>query len=248
MTKYELYFSKPLMNAAGTLGFAPDARGLFDLDQFGAFVTNPISLMPRYPANSRTCLPYPGGFLLHSGYPNPGLKDVLRRFAPRWSRSSLPVIVHLMAQEMRDVAAMVEQIESREGVMGVELGIPPSANQDQTYTLVSSAVGELPVMARLPIATAAILAEAAVEAGAVALTVGPMRGVLSNQEGSFTSGRLYGPSLLPHAMLALHSLIGSGVPVVVAGGFYHAGQIQAALDAGAAAVQLDAVLWRGGWR
>lgn len=247
MSKYELYISKPLMNAAGTLGFAPDARSPLDLDQFGAFVTNPISLVPRSPAHARVYLPYAGGFLLHSGYPNPGLRDVLRRFAQRWSRSTLPVIVHLMAREMREVAGMVEKIEPLEGVMGIELGIPPDANEDRTYALVSSAVGELPVIVRLPVTTAAVLAEAAVEAGAAAISVGPMRGVLPNLEGGFTSGRLYGPALLPHAMLALHSLLSSGVSVIAAGGFYRAEQVQAALDAGAIAVQLDAVLWRGSW-
>ncbi len=44
--KRDLYFSKPLMNAAGSLGFAPDSRAGISLDEFGAFVTNPFSLRP----------------------------------------------------------------------------------------------------------------------------------------------------------------------------------------------------------
>lgn len=248
MPKYDLHFSKPVMNAAGILGFAPDPRGPYDLDQFGAFITNPISLAPRIPAHSRAYLPFPGGFLLHSGYPNPGIKDVIRRFAARWARSSLMVIVHIIAQEMRDVAAMVERFESLDGVMGVELGIPPGADDDLTFALVSSAVGELPLIVRLPIAKAGYLSEAAVEAGATALSLGPSRAVLPDLEGSMISGRLYGPSLYPHAMLALQSLMDCGVPVIAAGGFYNADQVKAALTAGAAAVQLDAVLWRSGWR
>lgn len=248
MPKYELSFSKPLMNAAGILGFAPDLRGSYDLDQFGAFITNPISLAPRTPAHSRVCLPFPGGFLLHSGYPNPGIKDVIRRFAARWARSSLMVIVHIIAQEMREAAAMVERLESLDGVMGVELGIFPRADENLTYALVSSAVGELPLIVRLPIASAERLSAAAIKAGATALSLGPSRAVLPNLEGSLTSGRLYGPSLYPHAMLALQSLRGCGVPVIAAGGFYNADQVKAALTAGAVAVQLDAVLWRGGWR
>lgn len=248
MPKYDLYFSTPVMNAAGILGFAPDPRGSYDLDQFGAFITNPISLAPRKPAHSRAYLPFPGGFLLHSGYPNPGIKDVIRRFASRWAQSSLMVIVHIIAQEMRDLASMVERLESLEGVMGIELGIPPGADEDLTYALVSSAVGELPLIVRLPVAKAEYLSDAAVAAGATALSLGPSRGVLPGFEGSLTSGRLYGPSLYPHAILALQSLIGCGVPVIAAGGFYNADQVKAALTAGAVAVQLDAVHWRGGWR
>ncbi|MBL8103821.1 MAG: hypothetical protein JNM02_14910, partial [Anaerolineales bacterium] len=47
--KRDLYFSKPLINAAGSLGFAPDIHNGLPLDSFGAFVTNPISLRPRLP-------------------------------------------------------------------------------------------------------------------------------------------------------------------------------------------------------
>jgi dihydroorotate dehydrogenase len=247
MPKYELTFSKPLMNAAGTLGFAPQARLPVDLEQFGAFVTNPVSLAPRTPAHARCYLSFPGGTLLHSGYPNPGLKEVLRRYAARWSRSSLPVIVHLLAHEMREVAGMIERLESIEGVMAVELSIPQDAGEDLVYALVSAAVGELPIIARLPVAQAAQLAEAAIDAGANALSLSPPRGVLPNAGGKLITGRLYGPSLLPHAMLVLQSLVSCDVPVIAAGGFYHVEQVQAALDAGAVAVQLDAVLWRGGW-
>jgi dihydroorotate dehydrogenase len=45
--KRDLYFRKPLMNAAGSLGFAPDSRAGISLDSFGAFVTKPFSLRTR---------------------------------------------------------------------------------------------------------------------------------------------------------------------------------------------------------
>ena len=47
MSKRDLYFRKPLMNAAGTLGFSPDPRASVAWEDLGAFVTNPISLRPR---------------------------------------------------------------------------------------------------------------------------------------------------------------------------------------------------------
>src|SRR3990172_889192 len=94
--KRDLYFSKPLMNAAGSLGFAPDPRTGFKLDSFGAFVTNPISRRPRLPTAQPALIEYPGGFLLHTGLPNPGLSNVLKKYSAKWSRSSQPIIVNLM--------------------------------------------------------------------------------------------------------------------------------------------------------
>jgi dihydroorotate dehydrogenase len=71
--KTELELRKPLMNAAGMLGFAPDMRAAVPWDELGAFVTNPISLRPRTATQAPAVIEYPG-FLLHTGLPNPGLK------------------------------------------------------------------------------------------------------------------------------------------------------------------------------
>ena len=73
MSKSELLLNTPIMNAAGCLGFAPDTHGPTDLSQLGAFITNPISLLARSPAHGPRFLSFPGGFMLHTGYPNPGL-------------------------------------------------------------------------------------------------------------------------------------------------------------------------------
>ena len=71
--KYELPFRSPFLNAAGSLGFAPDPHSPLDLSRLGAFITNPVSSQPRTPASGPRYLPFSGGFLLHTGHPNPGL-------------------------------------------------------------------------------------------------------------------------------------------------------------------------------
>ena len=50
------------MNAAGTLGFAPDYRAPAPWEAFGAFVTNPLSLRTRRPTAQPALIEYPGGY------------------------------------------------------------------------------------------------------------------------------------------------------------------------------------------
>jgi dihydroorotate dehydrogenase (NAD+) catalytic subunit len=235
------------MNSAGTLGFAPEPRLHRELGEMGAFLTNPISLLSRTPANGVRYIPFPGGFLLHTGFPNPGLETVLRRHVTRWERSSIPVIVHLLGQGIDELASMAMRLEGVPGVMGMELGFPKDASKELVRALVEAACGELPVIARLPVNQAVELAPVAVAAGAMAVSLSAPRGALPLPGGRLVEGRLYGPALFPQALAAVRSLIQAGLPVIGAGGVYTQEQAQAMLAAGALAVQLDAVLWRGGW-
>jgi dihydroorotate dehydrogenase (NAD+) catalytic subunit len=243
--KFDLSINPPLMNAAGSLGFSPPSSVPELTAGLGAFITNPVSLAPRSPAQNRGLQAFPGGFILHSGHPNPGLKAVIRRHAARWRRLKIPVIVHLLAQGEDEIAVMVQMLESLGGVSAVELGLPPEADKQLVSRLVRSAVGELPVLARLPLERLLELAEAAHRAGAAAISLGPPRGALPSSDGSLLSGRLYGPALLPQALAAVQALTRDRIPVVGACGLYQPAHVDAMLTAGALAVQLDSVLWRG---
>jgi dihydroorotate dehydrogenase len=149
--KRDLYFSKPLMNAAGSLGFAPDPRAGVDLGMFGAFVTNPFSLRPRQSAAKPELIEYSGGFLLHSGLPNPGFQAGLKKYSAKWSRSELPVIVHLMADRTEETQKMVRALETRENVMAVELGFAPLLANDIILLTLDMCAGELPLIFSLPV-------------------------------------------------------------------------------------------------
>ncbi|MDH5505872.1 MAG: hypothetical protein OEZ02_01460 [Anaerolineae bacterium] len=235
----------PILNAAGTLGFSLDRQAPIDSAQLGGFITNPVSLAPRKPANSRTALEYPGGLLLHTGHPNPGLKTVIRDHSAKWRRASYPVIVHVLAGDQRDLAKMVAQLEELEGAAGIELGLPDDIGVSEAAALTGVAVGELPVIVRVPLEGARELAGAVFEAGANAVSLGPGRGALPDQQGHRVHGRLYGPGIFPQALAAVAGIAGQDIPVIGAGGIYGSAQIEAMLEAGALAVQLDAVLWRG---
>jgi dihydroorotate dehydrogenase len=152
--KRDLYFSKPLMNAAGSLGFMPELRGVKDLgvlEGFGAFVTNPLSLRPRVPAARPEIIEYPGGFLLHTGLPNPGFQAGLKKYSAKWSRSELPVIVHLMADRPEETQKMVRALETQENVMAVELGFAPLLANDIILLTLEMCLGELPLIFSYPL-------------------------------------------------------------------------------------------------
>jgi dihydroorotate dehydrogenase len=240
MPKNDLFLDKPLMNAAGILGFAPDPKGLVDLSQFGAFVTHPVSRGARTPARGKRFEAYPGGFLLHSGLPNAGLRAIIKDYGKRWRHASVPVIVHLLAQEPSSLVYMIESLENVEGVMGVEIGLPPDIDMDSAYIFAQAAIGELPAILRLPMEQAIDLAQAVIEAGASAVSLGAPRGKLEG-----IRGRMYGPGVFPLALRTTEILAGQGIPVIGAGGVYQKSDAQAMLDAGALAVQVDAVLWQG---
>ncbi len=196
---------------------------------------------------SKGMIPFPGGVLLHTGHPNPGLRSVLRRFGGRWARAPLPVIVHLLGDDPERAARAVHRLEETEGVAGIEIGLPPGIGSGGAQQLVQAAVGELPVLARVGIDAARELGPDLIAAGASAITLGPPRGSLPDGQGMPVSGRLYGPALFAQALEAVRSLAAQGIPVHAAGGAYRAQDTAAFYAAGAAAVQLDIVLWLGTW-
>ena len=250
--KRDLYFSKPLMNAAGSLGFAPDPRAGIPLDAFGAFVTNPFSLRPRLPAAQPAVIEHPGGFLLHTGLPNPGFNAGLKKYSSKWSRSELPVIVHLMADRPEETQRMVRLLESHENVMAAELGFAPQLSNDIILMTLEMCVGEMPLIFSLPIEQVLSLGPRLIEAGAQAVSISAPRGVLPltpypspGGRGGLITGRLYGPSLFPQTLETVYSASKIGLPMIGAGGVWTKENADAMLSVGALAVQMDAVLWTG---
>lgn len=247
MMKYELELSTPIMNAAGSLGFAPDIRSPIDFSQFGAFVTNPVSWSKRSPANTPRFHDYPGGFLLHTGLPNPGFNTVLRRYVRQWAESPLPVIVHILAEDVSRTARMVEQLESFEGVAGIEIGLPPDVQPSHAKELVLSALGEFPVLVRVPWEGAEELIKVLTEFDVSLFSLSPPRGVLPDPHGELFQGRLYGRSLLPTALSTVRRIAAQGIQIIGAGGVYTKGDAEVMLAVGAKAVQIDAALWGSNW-
>ncbi|MDP1715761.1 MAG: hypothetical protein Q8L41_13550 [Anaerolineales bacterium] len=244
--KRDLYFSKPLMNAAGSLGFAPDLRVLKELgglNDLGAFVTNPISLRPRLPTAQPALIQFPGGFLLHTGLPNPGFKNVLKKYSAKWNRSDLPIIVHLMADRPEETQQMVRGLEYIENVMAVQLGFAPLLSDDIILLNLKMCLGEIPLIFSLPHEQVLSLGPRLIQHGADAISLASPRGALYDKDGVLISGRLYGQSLFPRSLEVVRSAAMIGLPIIGAGGVWTDADAESMVKAGAMAVETDAQLW-----
>ena len=245
MIRQDLVFDSPYLNAAGSLGFAPPAAWPLP-ERIGAFITHPVSLARRTPASGRAALPYAGGFLLHTGLPNPGLRAVLRLYSRRWAHAQVPVWVHLIPETPDQAAQMVTRLENVEGVMAVELGVPPEAPAEDCLALAAAGLGELPLALSIPLHR---VREAWIKQlpalGISALTLAAPRGALMDASGRPVIGRIYGPALFPQALAALMDLRSLGIPIIAGTGIFHRADAAALLAAGAAAVQIDAAIWKG---
>ncbi len=248
--KRDLYFSKPIMNAAGSLGFAPDPRVGINFDSFGAFITNPISLRPRLPTAQPALIEFPGGFLLHTGLPNPGLSAVLKKHGARWNRADIPIIVHLMADRPEETMRMVQMLEGIENVMAVELGFAPLLSDDIILLNLEMCVGELPLIFSLPAEQILSLGPKLIQGGAAAVSISSSRGAMTltpnpspERRGRLITGRLYGQSLFPRSLDIVRSAAMIGIPIIGAGGVWTDENAADMLSAGAMAVETDAQLW-----
>lgn len=244
--KRDLYFSKPMMNAAGSLAFAPDSRAGVDLESFGAFVTNPLSLRPRLPAAKPELIEYLGGFLLHTGLPNPGFHAGLKKYSAKWSRSDLPIIVHLMADRPEETQKMVRALETQENVMAVELGFAPLLANDIILLTLEMCLGELPMIFSLPVEQILSLGPRLIQEGAQAISIATPRGAVSSTNSPLITGRIYGPSIFPRTLETVYSAVKLGLPVIGAGGVCTKENADIMVAVGALAVQVDATLWNPG--
>jgi len=243
--RLDLQLSSPWLNAPGSLGFAPGKPWPLDAPQ-GAFVTNPVSLKPRDPASNRDLIPYAGGFLLHTGLPNPGIKAVIRQNRSRWQRAAVDTWVHILPASPSEAAEMVQLLEDCEGVTAIELGLMTGITEEDALELISAASGELPLVVEIdPIWVLAPWFFKVVFLAVAPNPPGAPRGALPGPGEKIINGRLYGPALLPQTLHALQTLLPVGLPVIASGGVYRKEDGELLLAAGAWAVAVDAVLWRG---
>jgi dihydroorotate dehydrogenase (NAD+) catalytic subunit len=239
--KTGLTLNSPLIAGGGLFGFADEYASLIDFTQFGAFITNPITLRPRTPAEGQRVAPFPGGVLIHTGLPNPGLSATIREYERKWAKLGCPVIIHLAATTPEEVRLCVEKLEVVDSVAGIEIGFRDDEALADVELLLREATGRArqPVIVSVPFARAGAFARLAEKVGAQAITVAaPPRGSVWVQD-QWLTGRLYGPALFPQSLQLVREIKNqTSLPIIGAGGVQMKDDMAAMLAAGAVAVSV----------
>jgi dihydroorotate dehydrogenase (NAD+) catalytic subunit len=246
--KIGLPLSNPVMIAAGCGGYGPTYRHLIDPSAFGALVTNPITLRPRRGAPQPRLAETTAGFVLNIGAQNPGVKKVIQQYSKNWLGAKVPVIAHLPADEPDDLLRTAQALADTGAIGAIELGLPHEASpRDIEHWIRAIREGcMLPLLVKLPLGGAIEMAEVVVSASADVLVIGspPLGAALAQNSNEMVSGYLYGPAL--HSMALREVQIVRewvDVPIVAVGGIHSLADAQAFLAVGAAAVQIDTLLW-----
>src|SRR5438094_288936 len=91
----ELWLRNPVIAASGCFGYGVEYAGLIDIQRLGALVSKGVTYRPRRGARMPRLAETPAGLLNAIGLQNPGIRGVLARYPPIWSRWEVPVIVNL---------------------------------------------------------------------------------------------------------------------------------------------------------
>lgn len=245
--KTSVVIDTPVMPMAGTFGYGDEYRDLLNIDKLGALVTNPVTYSPRSPAAGTHVVPLEAGVLVHTGLPNPGLNKVISKYRVVWDKLPLPVILHVVVNNIPEVRRCMERIEGEEAIDAVELGLSDEISTAEVEWHVRAAVeqSEKPALVRLPFGAPIELALAAVDGGADALVVAaPPRGTARDRGGKLVAGRLYGPMIKPMILRLVGQIARRvDVPVIGAGGIHSPQDARDYLEAGACAVQVDSATW-----
>ncbi len=245
--KVGLSLANPVMLAAGVAGYGDTEMPGLEFTALGGLVTAPVTRRPI-----RRHLPQvhelPGGLFWQRGNWNPGLRVVLRDFAPRWRRLGTQVIVHLGADDPDEVAALAGALERTPGVAGLELDAPDDTDARHAAALVWAAkeAADLPILARVPLSTGDAFVKTLLEAPVDALVVAqpPAGARIEPAGGNLIHGTVHGPLLATLVTARIATLADwVDVPLVACGGVHSLDDALAHLAAGARAVQIDTAVW-----
>ncbi len=120
---------------------------------------------------------------------------------------------------------------------------PPDGDAALAVEMAAAALGELPVIARVPFEQAFEISAAIAAFDVSAISLAPPRGKLTDAQGNWVSGRLYGPAIFPQAAAIVEKLCQLGLPIIGSGGIYRQSDVNHLLQLGCAAVQIEAALW-----
>ena len=254
-----LTLANPTILASGILGYSAESLNRVAKGGAGAVVTKSVGIAPRAGYSNPTVVQAESGLINAMGLPNPGIEVYSEEI--RFSKTILrvPVIVSVFGYSAEEYAVVAKRAVDA-GADAVELNVScPHVKQtgaeigqspkflSEVVAMVKAAINK-PLIVKLSpnVADITVLAQAAVEAGADALTAvntlkamaidsETMRPILSNVRGGL-SGAAVKPVAL-RCVYDIHEAFGD-VPVFGCGGVTNWRDAVEFFLAGASAVQI----------
>ena len=249
----------PVLAASGTFGYGEEYAPYVDLNQLGGIVVKGVSLEPKAGNPPPRIVETPAGMLNAIGLENIGVKAFIEKKLPFLRQYDLAVVVNIFGNTLEEYEQVAKTLDKVDGVAALELNVScPNVKQGGMVfgcqpELVTQVVSTVRQAARLPlwvklspnVTDIAAMAQAAVEAGADALSlvntflgmaidIKRRRPKLAN-----VTGGLSGPAIKPIALRMVWQVARSvSVPVIGLGGIMCAEDALEFLIAGATAIQI----------
>lgn len=257
-----LRLANPVFTASGTCGYADELADFMDVNRLGGFITKSITRKPRKGNPTPRVVETDAGMLNAIGLANVGLDRFIEEKLPVIAQMSVPVFVNVAGELLDDYIAVVERLAPEKAIAGFELniscpnvakgGISFGRDPEQVREItaaVRQAAGRKPLVVKLSpcVTDISVIAQAAVEAGADALSlintftamvidIETRRCVLANR-----TGGLSGPAIKPIAVYLVNKVYRevakkAGIPLLGLGGIRTASDAMEFIIAGASAV------------
>jgi dihydroorotate dehydrogenase (NAD+) catalytic subunit len=254
-----LRLSNPVIAASGTFAYGVEFAHLVDLNHLGGIVVKGLSLEPMAGAPAPRLCETPSGMLNAVGLQNIGVRAFIAEKLPALRQYRTAVIANVFGYSVDEYVGVIRHLENAEGVTAYELNIscPNTAHGGIQFgsdpQMVAEVVSAARQAARRPlwvklspnVTDIRIIARAAEEAGADALTVANTYQAMSidvrtrKSRLGRTTGGLSGPAIKPITLrLVYEARRAAKIPVVGLGGIEMGDDVLEYVIAGASAVQV----------
>jgi dihydroorotate dehydrogenase (NAD+) catalytic subunit len=255
-----LRLRNPILAASGTFGYGLEFANLVNLENLGGFVTKGLSREPMEGAPAPRVCETPSGMLNAIGLQNVGVKAFVAEKLPLLRKIDTAVVANVFGYDLEDYVEVIRMLEGEGGLAAYELNIScPNVKKggmqfgsdpglaSEVVGAARKAASKRPLWVKLsPLVTdIGLIAKAAVEAGADALTVAntyPAMAIDSrtgkSRLGNKTGG-LSGPAIKPITLrLVWETFRAVNTPIIGLGGIESAADVLDYLCVGATCVQV----------
>jgi len=255
-----LRLKNPVLAASGTFGYGVEFAEQVDLNRLGGVVVKGLSAKPMEGAPAPRLCETASGMLNAVGLQNIGVRAFIAEKLPALRRYDTAIIANAFGHSVDEYVEVLRQLEDAEGVAAYELNIScPNVKKggvefgrdpqlaSEVVSAARAAARRRPLIVKLSpnVTDIAVLARAAAEAGADALSViNTFTGMaidLATRRSrlGLPTGGLSGPAIKPLALrMVWEAARAVSIPVIGLGGISSGEDAAEFLVAGARAVQV----------